>query len=367
MYDLITLLASEQAAAIAGSERREVLRRAVLRYLDGVDLCTELATGSPGLPGTRPLLRTDPAAMPSLDSYEAAKAWLDDEIAMLVELVRQACVAGVRDLAPTLTLLVRYLPWYFNSAMRWNERTTLAEALLAYAHQHRDTRLEGVGLAQLCVVEAQRGNAAAADGLGRRAAELLGSGATTDDPDGDHDRYSLDMNRARVYLMLGEEDTAIEMCARVLTQLESSTGYSHLATAGLSNLAMIYSRIGRLGEAPRLLERAAQINRELANLPALAVVLNSLMEVHAELGNHHEVVRYSAEALGVHHRVGSEYLIAECSVILARSLHELGRAGEARERYRLAHELLTGISTREQTRLAILLEQFAHLGAAQPA
>ncbi len=350
MYDLITLLARERAESAPEAERAERLGEAMHWYLAAARHCCLLATGARELPGMPEREPVDDRDTVRFVSCEQARRWLDREIGTLVALLTQAAREWLPGCVPALITFARALTWYFNSSMRWRERSQLGEAMLTLAHTTGDTRLEAGGLAQLCVTEAQRGNLDEADRLGKRAADLL-----VDAGDADQDRLMLISNRSGVAMLRGEPEWAVALSQDALEHATAS-GQEHLIASSQCNLAMIAMREGRRAEAAERLREAVRINRRIGHVTNLAVTLNSLMSVYAASGAHHEVLACSAEAVELHDKLGGGYLAAEGLLQLARSLHELGRTGEARERHREAREHLASISSRERIRLADLLE-----------
>ncbi|GAB3481961.1 AfsR/SARP family transcriptional regulator [Amycolatopsis cihanbeyliensis] len=350
MYDLITLLARERAEFTPEAERAERLGAAMRWYLAAARHCCALATGARELPGMPDREPVDARDTVRFESCEPARRWLDREIGTLVALLRQAARERLPGCVAALTTFARALTWYFNSSMRWTERSQLGEAMLTLAHDTGDTRLEAAGLAQLCVTEAQRGNLDEADRLGKRAADLL-----ADAGDADQDRLMLLSNQSGVAMLRGEPERAAAL-SRVTLEHATAAGHDHLVASSQCNLAMIAMRGGSSTEAASRLREAVRINRRIGHVTNLVVTLNSLMSVYAATGSHHEVLARSVEALELHGKLGGGYLAAEGLLQLARSLHELGRTGEARERHREAREHLAGVSSRERIGLADLLE-----------
>ncbi|WP_132878588.1 AfsR/SARP family transcriptional regulator [Tamaricihabitans halophyticus] len=351
MYDLISLLAKEQAGRLPETARVEALY-AACRWYAGAARQTNRAVNGTLAP------RGHPSQHHSVDELntlrfadkQQARRWLDTEFSNIIPLFRQATDADVPGIAELLVILLHSAAWYFNTLRRWSERYELAGLAIELGQRTGNRLAEGLGLAAIATVHAQQNDFELANRFSRQALELL------DDPRS-FEHQSVHLNLAVITVFSASLEQASEHCNRVVDAARRY-GFPEIEISALSNLGRIRTLQQHPHEAIAILNEVLRMSRALDYHQGTANALNSLMEVHAQLGDHLEVVRYSAEALETHRKLNSPFDTADCLVTLSAALHRLGDTRQAQSAFEQAREHLAEITTREQVQLKVLLDQF---------
>lgn len=339
LYDLISALAKEKAPR----RRTEPMRRAVDWYVAAIRACSLTATGArtdDGLPQDHP---TDGMTTVQFDTYDEVQSWLNRELPVMVEVLRQAVADGERFAVDAARIALQSLRFYLNSALPWTQRTALATIVLDHDPDHA-----AFAYNHLAVVEGQRGNISLAQQLLDKAAGHL-------DPDDVYTTLLLTSTQGIVLALRGDTDGARDRFEQVL-RLAPRSGHRSLQASALSNLGDTYLRTGRARDALPLLEQALAISRAAGNQVNVAINLNTMLQAYSVSGDHYEVIRRAPEVQAQHDRLGDAHQRAEHLLTVAKSLEAVGQTAAAEECLASARACITAISHREQIQANALFD-----------
>ncbi|PRX96565.1 AfsR/SARP family transcriptional regulator [Allonocardiopsis opalescens] len=339
LYDLVSVLAKERAP----HRRAEPLARAVDWYVAAIRACSLTAIGARtdyGLPQEHP---TDAMATVRFDRYGQVQSWLDRELPVMVEVLRQAVAGGLRTAVDAARIALQTLPFYFNSALSWTQRTALADMLLDHDPDHA-----AFARTHLAIVEGQRGNIPLAQRLLDQANEQLDS----------RDVYTsllFSSTQGIVLVYRGDMAGARERFEHIL-RTAPGTGHCSLHAMALCNLADVHLRTGRCREALALLDQALTINRAAGHQLNVAINLNTMLQAYSASGDHDEVIRRAPEVRAHHDRLGDVHQRAEHLLTVANSLRAVGDTAAAESHLAGARDCISAISHREKVHANTLFD-----------
>lgn len=116
---------------------------------------------------------------------------------------------------------------------------------------------------------------------------------------------------------------AAELLEQVLVYRRQTNDTLRL-TATLNNLAIATRRLGSLERARQLYAEAIEVTKGVGNLKSLGHALYGLAEVHADLKEYADAVRYQRESISVRHQLGDTKGLAYSLDALAISVNHLG-------------------------------------------
>lgn len=293
LHDLLRRYAVDRAAREeTGPSRGAAQARLYDYYLSTVD-----AAASVLYPET---LRLPPPARAGavggrFPDQAQARRWLDDELACLVAVARQAAVAGP---LPVSWQLCDALRGYFIMCQRGADWLAVADAGLAAAEV--DNSLAGqasvrVSLADAHASQGRHPHAVEQYQYALTAAQQLGSGG------GDHAAWSVQLEAA-VLNNLGVLHYQREQLPEAADHYTRALAISRRAgsrlgeATQLANLGRVYERRGQLRRAIEHQERALALDREAGNRAAEREVLLGLGIAHHELGNFDQAIGHLTEA-----------------------------------------------------------------------
>ncbi len=389
MHDLLRAYAAGLAAAHDDDEsRRTALTGLFDYYLAGCAAAMDrLAPADrqyrPGPP---------PATVPELSDLAAARAWLDAELATLVEVAAYTAGNGWPGHTTRLAATIRrYLD------------ARLTEGLIIYAHaldaarDCDDRAAQAHALASIGIFLCWQGHYQQAADHHRQAlalardtgdqliqARALGNLAIVADMQGryrqavDHMRQALALNR-ELGDRLGEAMTLSNLGHFHLRQGRYRQAASHLheaialsremgdqaiEAAALINLGEVCYRQGHYAEAVDHQRQALVLSREIGHRRYEAGVLTRLGEVYQRQGRYHQAAEYHQQALALHREMGDREEEADALNGAGETLLATGQPDQARTCHTTALTLTrqTG-NQREQARaLARLGDVFRRQG-----
>jgi tetratricopeptide (TPR) repeat protein/transcriptional regulator with XRE-family HTH domain len=239
------------------------------------------------------LPRVEPPSTPApeLTGRDAARDWLDGELACLVAV---AARGGPRYSVPLAAALFRFLLGGHYQ-----------EALAVHGHARADAR-------------------AAGDQAGEALA-LLGSGTV-------HSR----MSRHR------EATADLTAALELYDRLGDTVGQART----LGNLGAVEQRSNRYAEALAYHERARAAFRRAGEMVGEARAVNNLGEIESRLGHYPAAARWHREALALHERTGDRTGLAAALTNLGEIEEKLGNFAAAAEHQQRALELFRELGHR---------------------
>ncbi|MFG6192576.1 BTAD domain-containing putative transcriptional regulator [Nonomuraea sp. JJY05] len=331
MNDLLRLYARERAQACdAGQVVDAAVRRVLHCYL---------ATGRSATPLLDPAAGWRAALGPAtggdrrtvLAGPRDVHAWVDAEAANMVTLVR---LAAGRDDDLTVAL-VAALAYPLHVRGRWRQELLIAELGVESAERTGNVAYQAFAYTGLGTARSQLGHLAEADQCFERAL-------------GDYRRIG-DTRRAAVVLdhtgtvcrRMGMPDRAVERHLEALRLHRAHADRRHEGVT-LTNLGLAHQRAGRLGAAFDAHRQAVAALRTADALRPLAGAIGNLAETHRLAGDPDTAVERYREALALDGTGGHGGSYGEAARLwgLGRAYHDLRRAGEARECWREAAEVL---------------------------
>ncbi|MER5218593.1 BTAD domain-containing putative transcriptional regulator [Streptomyces sp. NPDC002838] len=270
-HDLLRLYAAEHAAADPG--QAAAWQRLCAWYLATTDAATAFDyRGRAQLPRPR-------AESHRFADRDQASAWLDEERANLIAVIRRAAETGPRPFA-------------------WQ----LADQLRMYLY-HRRHQPEWEAAATAALEAAERDGEALA-------------------------RASMQHSLGLLRLSTGEVETALETLHSALDGYRS-TGFAPGEAAILSNLALLHGQRGQMRLARQWQEQGVGILRSLDRGLQLSGALNTLAVIHTYLGEFTPAVERTTEAIGICLKEEAPQALISPLINRALAHHGLGRYGEA--------------------------------------
>ncbi len=353
MHDLLRAYAAGQAAARDRSEvRREALTRLFGYYLaacaaamDSLALAERHHRPEPPPPGT---------PIPRFNDPDAARSWLDAELATLVTAAGHAASNGWPQFAVGLAqTLHRYFDGVHDAA-----GMTICQHALDAARQSGDLGAQARTLTTLGVIYGRQGRyGQAADchteaiALAREAGDrltqvwALGNLALTHDQQG---RYP---QAARCHRQ------ALALCR----DLGDVTGEA----VALSNLGLVYLRQGRYQRAASHMRQAIGVYRKVDHRFGEVIALTNLGDVYYRQGEYRRAADHQAQALALSRELGSRRVEAWALARLGAVSNRRGQYDQAIGSYRQALELFQEAADRDGEAEALNGSGETMLGAGQ--
>jgi tetratricopeptide (TPR) repeat protein len=108
----------------------------------------------------------------------------------------------------------------------------------------------------------------------------------------------------------------------------------------MTNLAILYGRIGHIEQAEQTHEQALVIHRELRNRRFEGVTMGNLAGLYTSTGRPSQAVALYEKALAIHREVGHRHFEGLLCCDYAECLLALGRESDAGELWRIGAEML---------------------------
>ncbi|MEV0458742.1 BTAD domain-containing putative transcriptional regulator [Catellatospora methionotrophica] len=286
-HDLIRLYAAEQA--VSGED---TARRLVDWYLVVADAANRVF--DPARDRAGPLSVRPPVDVPFPAEHGSALAFLDDERANLLPVVRHAGEHG-------------------HDRAAWQ----LAYLLTSF-HVVRGHRADQVEMCRLGLACAQRLGDPAAEALMRSLLGMACNGTQRHEEALEHLQHALVLMRtaadrrgqgmalnniALAYGRLGRLDAAADAFSQALA-LHTADGHPPGIALALNNLGHSYTLMGRTELARPPLSRALALAREIGHPHLEATALHSLGEVHLAEADHDSALDCFTRALTIRRRIG---------------------------------------------------------------
>jgi tetratricopeptide (TPR) repeat protein len=313
MHDLLRAYAAELAREGESGADLRAARGRVLDYC----LYTAQVTSRvwQGTWCDLPLPPPDPGAAPETPGdAEAAGAWFDTELTMLVAAVHDAAdgfEGHCWRLAWTLTSML-------GSRARWAEYAATQLVALAAAERVGDRAGQAYAHQSL-------GRAYAAEGrIGEATSHLdraLDYFASAGDEQG---QGSVRIGLGFAAHSKGDDIEAVRQVRRAL-DLFRSAGYPPGQALALNNLGWSLTEMGEYDEAVRCCEESVRLRRELGELHPLAGSWDSLGHVHDRLGHHRKAIECYRSSLALYQQTGARY---EEAITLSRMADAQASAGD---------------------------------------
>ncbi|WP_019926182.1 tetratricopeptide repeat protein [Nocardia sp. BMG111209] len=316
MHDLLRAYSVELAATIPEAARHAAIGRLMDYYLHAAMSAVQMIEA--GDEEFRPQARPISTVSPEFGSSADADDWLAVERA---NIVRVAVYAAEHENHSRAIDLAQTMNRHVHSGGFHAEVVGMLTPALHAARRHQDARGEAYALTRLGIVHAHLGDyraaldhSSAALAVCRRITQLL---ADTDLAESRHFRGG------RI------EPVAITRAA----------AFRFGEAVALSNLGIVYTRLGRYDEALTHQQRALELMRQSAirvmEVPALA----NLGEIHLGEGRYQEAVRYGTEALQLARQSGHRAFEGTALTCLGNTHEAQGRHDEAENLYREAHTI----------------------------
>jgi tetratricopeptide (TPR) repeat protein len=170
-------------------------------------------------------------------------------------------------------------------------------------------------------------------------------------------------NLGVVYWRLGRYDEAVEHHQQALA-VACEVGDRTTQGRALTNLGLVYRRLGRYDEAVEHYQQALAIGRQLGDRTTQGSALNNLGLVCWRLGRYDEAVKYHQQALAVARELGDRITQARVLNNLGGVYQQLGRYDEAVEHHQqaLAIGREIGVRTTQGFALSNLGDVYRRLG-----
>jgi DNA-binding SARP family transcriptional activator len=378
MHDLLRAYAREQApAGDAGDRGRDALTRLFDYYQAAASAAMDILY--PAEAHMRPHV---PASerVPALTGPQAAKAWLDRELANLVAVIAHCTAHGwPRHAIDLAAILFRYL---LVSGAHLPEALAIYTDALRAGHESSNIPGQAIALNGLGGVGLMRGHFRTAADHYRAALEryrqsgdrlgearVLHNLASTESSLHNHASAALhcqraiaaydaageSIGRARALADLAECETelgsynqASEHLQLALPVLRQANDHVHEAQA-LERIGMLSLRRSRFAEAAGSFEESLAAYRRLRHPTGVAAQICNLGEVSLREGEYDRAISYFRQALPVFRETGYQHGEIIALVNLGKALNEVGDSAAARTELLAAIELAahTG-STYEQ-------------------
>jgi tetratricopeptide (TPR) repeat protein/DNA-binding XRE family transcriptional regulator len=335
MHDLLRAYAADQAAiSDQGNSRREALSRLFDYYLAACSAamdCLALAERH-----HRPDAPPVSTPVPEFDDQDAARSWLNAELATLVAIA--AYTAGHGWPGHTIRL-AQTLHRYFDGVDDTAGLTICGYALDA-AKDCDDRAAEARTLTTMGVIYGRQGLYPQATDcheqavtLARQAGDRLTQGWALGNLGLIHDQQGRYAEAAR--------------CHRQTLPLHRELGDVTGEAIALSNLGLIYLRQSRYQRAAREMQQAIKLYRQVGHQFGEAIALTNLGEVRHRQGHYSEAADYQAQALALSRQLGSRRVEAWALTRLGKVRCRQGRSEQAIGDYRQALEMFREVGDRD--------------------
>ncbi|GAA3892854.1 tetratricopeptide repeat protein [Saccharothrix violaceirubra] len=328
LHDLVRAYGRERAAIEDPPSRtRAAVGRLFDRYrfaaLAAVDLLY------PFEKGRRPRLAAVTPDLPTPDTVEAARAWLDVELPNLVAIACHDARRWPEHTADLATILNRHL----DTVGRYDTVVALQEHVLV-AGRARGSRLdEGHALMNLGISAARQGSYDRAGAYLARAVEAYWDA-------GDVVAVGRALgNLANVHTLKGRYEESLS-CHEEALRIARDTG-DRLSEGRVStNVGLVSRYLGRHEDALVHYERSLEITREVGDRTGECLALDNIGHAHRLLGRVEEAVPLHVEALAIAREAGFGYGAGLALANLGAAQAALGRHDEALTYYEEASAAL---------------------------
>jgi tetratricopeptide (TPR) repeat protein len=293
-HDLIRLYAYE-CAQLEESEaaRAETVARILDWYL------AVAAAANRTLDSSRnrvvPVLTYPSAELPGTASHADTLAFLDGERPNLVPLVRYAADHGHHTIAWQLTYL---LTGFFEFRGHWADRIEICRSAVAAAQRTGDTTVEGLMHSTLGVAYvAVRRFDEALEQLGQALDRMRAIGDT-------RGQGTAQNNIAVAYTELRQFDQALGAFQQAVALLQTANNPPPWIALALNNIGYVYAQMGRSKLSFEYLARALALIRTVGDPRVEAGVLFTVGQTHLRDGDHEAAIAHFEEALAIRRDIG---------------------------------------------------------------
>jgi tetratricopeptide (TPR) repeat protein len=325
MHDLLRGYASELAASLdTGEERQAALTRLFDHYLYTAGMAMD--TWLPVERHWRPRIPAPPTPAVPLADPEAAKEWLDGELAALVRAAGHAAGHGWPGHA---TRLADTLASYLRNGGHFADAITILGHALDAARRADDRGAEALALDQIGIINGE---------LGRFG------------PAGDHHRQALALFRAagdsagvaRVLCNMGLAETRLGRYEQAALHQQEAIAILHDSgdrvgtVRTLVNLGYIRQLQGRYDEAAGYFQQSLDLSRAVSDREGEGLALAVIGVVDLRRGRYKDAVGYLEQALALFREIGHANNEAECLIRLGEVYLQLGRYQHSAENFEQA-------------------------------
>lgn len=296
-HDLLRIHARGAAEAEEPTDERREASRRLLDYL----LHVAMEAGRPLDPYRREYelaITSVPAAVPQVaESDHAALAWLEIERTNLLAVVEYAAAEGWDTYAWQLAWALR--PFYDLRGYQ-EDWITSHELAAVSARRSADPLGEGITLSNLSQILRRVGRHAEGHERALRSLELAVQSG---------DLFGQAVARSelgQVHRLAGEYEVAARYSMAALTPIldEPSDVMRHAKAIYLSNLAVVYERLGRYQDALRIFLSAIGLFGALNDRDNQGLALRYLGVIHTRLGDPRSAAACFTESLGIARDLG---------------------------------------------------------------
>ncbi len=318
-HDLLRVYSSERAVAdLSGPDRDAAVGRVLRWYMRTADAAGtavrphryNLALEAVG-DGTRPL---------SFTGADDGLSWYDDERVNLVAATRQACSAGLHEVAWRLP--VPLFP-IFEARSNWADLVTTHRLALDSARRIGNRKGEAWVLTNLGEALGYIGDSEAigcleqAVAISREVGDLTGESRAAN-------------NLADAYTRLGRTEEAIDLLRRGL-ELNRAAGRRFGEGVALVNIGDALLDLDRADEALDYLQQAWRIFVEVEAVDGAGYALVSLGRCYLALGRDADALDHLGQGLANHQKSGNRARQAVALRLLGRAQAHGGLVADARE------------------------------------
>jgi tetratricopeptide (TPR) repeat protein/transcriptional regulator with XRE-family HTH domain len=335
MHDLLRAYAADQAAARDQDvASREALTRLFDYYLAACSAAMDCL--APAERHHRPDAAPVSTPVPGFDDRDAARSWLDAELATLIAVAAHTAGHGW----PWHTIrLAQTLHWYFDG-VNDSVGLTICRHGLDAAKQCDDRAAQARTLTTLGVIYGRQGQYAQATdcheqavALAREVGDRLTQGWALGNLGLIHDQQGRYQQAAR--------------CHRQTLPLHRELGDVTGEAIALSNLGLIYLRQSRYQPAARHMQQAIDLYRQVGHQFGEAIALTNLGEVRHRQGRYQQAADYQAQALVLSREIGSRRVEAWALTRLGKVKCRLGQHEQAIGSYQQALEMFREVGDRD--------------------
>jgi tetratricopeptide (TPR) repeat protein len=348
IHDLVRLFGRERVADKGEGEL--LLRRAAGWYVHAANIA-----GRP-LRRLSPDLSLDEPAPPgdTLPRFEDACAWLDDELANLLAVVRETGRRGWHGLVWRLVHAPSPLLGMRMTAGSWLSLAATARQA-ADAEQHLEA--EAFFTSAMGIACAYAGDLAGSEKLLRETLRLRKRL-------GDHDMITAStMNLAALAGDMGKVDYALRRLAEVV-RLEQARGSTQWLGPALNAICSNLLRLERYAECRDRSQLCLELAEKRGDVQSAAYARSNLSEALAALGFPSQAILEYRKAVELAQQCGDQLLEATAARRLGELSAAAGQAAQARRHWEHALRLLTALDSAEARGVRAQLDGLAALSPA---
>lgn len=334
MHDLLRAYAADLAARDQDTARRDALTRLFSYYLAACAAAMDYLALSER--HHRPEVGPVRTPLPQFSEPDAARSWLDTEMANLVAVAAYAASHGWPRHAIGLA---QTLHRYFDGVHDTPGLIICRHALDA-ARQCGDRGAQARTLTTLGVIYARQGLYAQAAqchqqaiALARQVGDRLTQGWALGNLGLIHDQQGRYQQAAR--------------CHRQTLAINRELGDVTGEAIALSNLGLIYLRQSRYPRAASHMRQAIGLYRQVGHQFGEAIALTNLGEVRYRQGHYQQAAEFQLQARALSREIGSRRVGAWALARLGRVRCRQGRHEEAAASYRQALEVFREVGDRD--------------------